>query len=65
MNEFSVADKYSNVLVEGKVVKIDQDGIVFQADNKYYRWLLGDYLGPVLETPLQRDDLKELGLAAN
>ena len=65
VNEFSVADKYNNVLVEGKVVKIDQSGVVFQADNKYYRWRLGDFLGPVLESPLKEDDLKELGVAAN
>ncbi len=45
LDEFSVVDAYSNVVVRGKAVKLDGDGLVFQADGKYYRWRCGEYLG--------------------
>ncbi len=62
LTDFSITDKYSNVLVEGKVVRLNEKGMIFEADNKYYRWLLGDFLGPAMENPLKRDELTELGL---
>ncbi len=45
LNEFSVADAYNNVLVRAKVIKLDADGMVFEADGKTYRWQVGQYLG--------------------
>ncbi len=63
LTDFSIADKYSNVLVDGKVVRLGENGMIFEADNKYYRWLLGDFLGTAMENPLKRDELKALGLA--
>ena len=62
LDEFSVADKYDNVLVRAKVVKLDADGLIFQADDKYYRWRCGEMLGPVMETPLNSSELKVLGV---
>ena len=62
LDEFSVADKYDNVLVRGKVVKLDEDGLVFQADGKVYRWRVGEFLGDVMETPLKDSELKEMGV---
>ena len=44
------------------MVKLDENGMVFEADKKYYRWLLGDFLGTAMESPLKGDELKELGL---
>ncbi len=64
LTDFTIYDKYNNVLVEGKVVKMDGTGIVFQTDNKYYHWLLGDFLGTVLDAPLKSSELRELGVKA-
>ena len=52
------------MLVEGKVVRLDGDGVVFQSNGKYYRWTCGEFLGAVLEEPLRTDDVKKLGLSA-
>ena len=65
LTDFTIYDKYNNVLVDGKMVKLDGTGMVFQADKKYYRWLLGDFLGTALETPLKSSELKELGISDN
>ena len=46
LDEFSVVDAYSNVVVRGKAVKLDGDGLVFQADGKYYRWRMRRVPGP-------------------
>jgi hypothetical protein len=64
INEFSVADKYDNILVEGKVVRLDGDGVLFESGNKYYRWTCGQFLGAALEEPLKPDEVKKLGLTA-
>jgi hypothetical protein len=64
INEFSVADKYDNVLVEGKVVRLDGDGVLFESAGKYYRWTCGQFLGAALEEPLKPDEVKKLGLTA-
>jgi hypothetical protein len=64
LNEFSVADKYDNVLVQGKVVRLDGDGAVFQSGDKYYRWTCGQFLGAALDEPLKADEIKKLGLTA-
>ena len=45
LDEFSIVDVYKNVLVRGKALKLDADGLIFQADGKYYRWQCGEYLG--------------------
>jgi hypothetical protein len=62
IDEFSVSDKYDNVLVRAKVLKLDESGMIFQADNKVYRWRTGEFLGPVMETPLKDSELKDLGV---
>jgi hypothetical protein len=64
INEFSVADKYDNILVEGKVLRLDGDGVLFESGNKYYRWTCGQFLGAALEEPLKPDEVKKLGLTA-
>ncbi len=45
VDEFSVVDSYGNVVVRGKAVKLNADGLIFEADGKYYRWRCGEYLG--------------------
>ena len=65
INEFSVADKYDNVLVEGKVVRLDGDGVLFESAGKYYRWTCGQVLGAALEEPLKPNEVKKLGLTAS
>ena len=61
LTDFTIADKYGNTLVDGKVVRLGENGMIFEADKKYYRWLLGDFLGTAMESPLKADELKELG----
>ncbi len=53
LTDFTIADKYNNALVDGKVVRLGEQGMIFEADKKYYRWLLGDFLGTAMETPLE------------
>jgi hypothetical protein len=64
LNEFSIADKYDNILVQGKVVRLDADGALFQSGEKYYRWTCGQFLGAALDEPLKPEEVKKLGLTA-
>ena len=59
LDEFSVTDAYSNVLVRGKAVKLNADGLIFQADGKYYRWRCGEYLGKRLSTTIAPSDAED------
>ena len=36
--------------------------MIFQADDKFYRWRCGEFLGPVLDNPMKPDEIKQLGL---
>jgi hypothetical protein len=60
--EFTLYDRYNNVVLEGKVVRIDENGVIFQADGKYYRLGCGDFFYPALDNPLTKKEVQSLGL---
>jgi hypothetical protein len=64
LTDFTVADRYGNKLVEGKVVKVDEGGVVFQVkdDKNYYRWRIGEFIASALSKSMKEDELKDLGI---
>jgi hypothetical protein len=52
-NEFSYTDRYDNVLVKGVVIRIDETGVLFKAQGRFYRIGLGDSLYDVMREPLE------------
>jgi hypothetical protein len=47
-NEFSYSDRYDNVLVKAAVIRIDETGVLFRANGRFYHIGLGDSLYEVL-----------------
>jgi hypothetical protein len=60
--EFSIFDRYNNLLLTAKTVLIEDHLLVIDVNGKYYKMQTGDFLGPVLEKPLSNVDIKLLGL---
>jgi hypothetical protein len=60
--EFTLYDRYSNPVLAAKVVRIDDGGLIFEADGKYYRLACGDYFYPALDNPLTKQEAQSLGL---
>jgi hypothetical protein len=50
------------VVLEGKVVWIDEEQLIFTAEGKHYRAQLGDFLDAVWKSPLTASEVKKLGL---
>jgi hypothetical protein len=63
-NEFVIRDRYNNVVLKAKVVRLDDREVLFQADGKYYRLHLGEDLSTAMKTPLKDEEAKSLGLVA-
>jgi hypothetical protein len=61
--EFTLYDRYNNPVLAGKVLRIDDTGVFFEADGKYYRLACGDYFYPALDSPLTKEEVQSLGLA--
>jgi len=49
-------------VLEGKVVWIDEEQLIFTAEGKYFRAHLGDFLDAVWKAPLTASEVKTLGL---
>ncbi|MFO0844710.1 MAG: hypothetical protein U0797_20320 [Gemmataceae bacterium] len=62
LSELKVPDKYGNMLLDAKVVHIDERQLIFKVDNSFFRLRCGDALYPAIDQPLGGDDVKELGL---
>jgi hypothetical protein len=50
-NEFSYSDRYENVLVRAVVIRIDQTGVLFKANGRFYLIHPGDSLYDALREP--------------
>jgi hypothetical protein len=48
-NEFSFSDRYENVLVKGLIVRIDDSGVLFKANGRFYHIGRGDNLYDVMK----------------
>jgi uncharacterized membrane protein YgcG len=60
--DFSIKDRYGTLLVEGKVVQIDSQYVIFKANERYYRWESGSYLSDAMIRPMRDEEVKSLGL---
>jgi hypothetical protein len=58
-NEFTVLDKYENVLLQGTVVYVDQRVMIFKANDKHYQAFIGDVLYDALANPFDPPTVKE------
>jgi len=61
-SDFSIKDKYDNLVMKAKLLHIDPSYIVFQTDGELYLMRCGETFFPVVNTPLDLDALKQLGL---
>lgn len=52
-NEFSFSDRYENVLVRAVVVRIDETGVLFRANNRFYHIGLGESLYDAMREPAE------------
>jgi hypothetical protein len=59
---FRIRDSKGETLVQGKVIRIDDRDLIFQAGDKYYSIHVGQNLLETLKHPLDPSQLKELGL---
>lgn len=57
LSEFSILDRYENVVLEGNVVDIDSQYIVFQSGEKHYLMRLGEFLLDAMDRPVQRVEI--------
>jgi hypothetical protein len=62
LRDFTLYDRYNNVVLEGKVSRIDENGAILQVDGQYYRVGCGEYLYPALDNPLSKKEVQSLGL---
>jgi hypothetical protein len=63
LDEFSVEDKYGNLVLDARVVHIDHRALIFKTGKKFYRLEVGDFLHPALEKPLSAAELKALAIS--
>jgi hypothetical protein len=61
--EFTITGKGDKTILEGKVVKMDGEQLIFRADEKYYRLRCGDFIAQGMREPLRSTELAALGLA--
>lgn len=60
--DFTIKDKYDNSMLKAKLLHIDPAYIVFQADGELYLMRCGETFFPVVNTPMEKEELKQLGL---
>jgi len=64
--DLTIYDRYEEVSLDARVIYIDETQLIFRVDKdkdkKYYRMRLGDFVGQSLKTPLDKSEVKELGL---
>jgi len=64
--KFKILDKYEETVLEARVVHIDEEQLVYRADDKYYRLRCGDFMYPAearkKPQPLSSRELRDLGI---
>jgi hypothetical protein len=63
-DSFRIRNDKGEVLVQGKVVRIEDRDLIFQSGDKYYSMHVGQNLEEVMRRPIDPSRLKELGLAS-
>ena len=64
VRKWEVVDRNKIKLHELEVVRIDERGVVFKIDGKLYAMQVGDSIKTLLEKPLDKKAMEELGLTA-
>jgi hypothetical protein len=59
-----ILDNDDEVLVRGKVIRMDDRELIFQVDQDYYSMHVGQNLDEALRRRLSGEQLKVLGLSA-
>jgi hypothetical protein len=59
---FTIYAGEETAILEGKVLWIDEEQLIFSAEGKYFRAQLGDFLDTVWKSPLTASEVKKLGL---
>lgn len=62
LRELKVQDRYRNTILDAEVVHIDEQQLIFKAGKQFFRLRCGDALYPAIEKPLDKAEVKELGL---
>jgi len=62
-SEFSIKDKYDNEVLKAKLVHIDPAFILFQSGEELYMMRCGETLYPTIANPMDKDNIKSMGLA--
>ncbi|MBV9124314.1 MAG: hypothetical protein JO112_13225 [Planctomycetes bacterium] len=53
-NSFRVSDSAGNIVVQGKIVQMDERNIIFQADGKYYQLHIGQNIQEAIRRPYSK-----------
>jgi hypothetical protein len=64
-DELVIYDKDENPILEARIVRIDEQGIIIQEKDRFYRVRCGDFLYPAMREPLNSKDLSALGLVVS
>jgi hypothetical protein len=59
-DQFRIRDSEGNTIVQGKVMKIFHQDIIFQANDKFYMIHVGDSIKDALENPLPKEMIETL-----
>jgi len=62
LNEFTVADSAGIEVLKAKVVKIDEEQMIFESEGRFYRMRCGDFIYPAIREPVPEKELKSLGI---
>jgi hypothetical protein len=62
-DSFRIKGEDGETVLRGKVVRMEQQDLVIQVDDKHYRFHIGQSLDEALRKPLNSSQMKELGLA--
>jgi hypothetical protein len=60
--KFKILDKYEETTLDAKVVYMDEKQLIFEADEKYYRMKIGDFIYPCMKKSLSKKELEEVGI---
>jgi len=63
LNEFTINDSAGLEVLKAKVVKIDEEQLIFESEGRYYRLRCGDFIYPAIREPVPEKELKSLGVA--
>ena len=61
---FRILDNDGETLVRGKVIRLDDRELIFEAQDSYYSMHVGQNLDQALKRPLSSSQLRDMGLTS-